>query len=256
MNIGGWDESELVRRCKEGQEAAYAELVRRHRPRLFSLAYRLTGQRETAEDVVQETFIGAFRTMERFEPRPSLSAWLNTILIRAAGRTAERIEARTGPSLDAMLDDDNLLLEHVAAAGLAPDDDPAAAAEAAELRATLSRAIASLPFRYRAAVVTRFVLGMDYAEAAAALDTGLNTYKSHLLRGTRILRHALAGERGEVDEAVAAVVAVPASKPVGYERSVQERVAIERSKPSTALSAAGVGRAPVAALRGENSATG
>ena len=53
--------------------------MRRHRPRLFSLAYRLTGQRETAEDVVQETFIGAFRTMERFEPRPSLSAWLNTI---------------------------------------------------------------------------------------------------------------------------------------------------------------------------------
>ena len=140
--------------------------------------------------------------------------------------------------------------------GLAPLDDPAAAAEAAELRATLTRAIAGLPFRYRAAVVTRFVLGMDYAEAAAALDTGLNTYKSHLLRGTRILRLALAGEREEADEAAAAVVAPPAPKPVGYERSVQERVAIERSKPSTALSAAGVGRTPVAALRGENSATG
>jgi RNA polymerase sigma-70 factor (ECF subfamily) len=255
VNIGGWDEAELVRRCKEGQEAAYAELVRRHRPRLFSLAYRLTGQRETAEDVVQETFIAAFRTMERFEPRPSLNAWLNTILIRAAGRAAERSEARTGSSLDAMLDDDNLLLEHVTAARLTPADDPAAAAEAAELRATLTRAIAGLPFRYRAAVVTRFVLGMDYAEAAAALDTGLNTYKSHLLRGTRILRLALAGEREDADEAAVEVPA-PAARPVGYERSVQERIAIERSKPSAALSAAGVGRAPVATLRGENSTTG
>ena len=256
MNIGGWDESELVRRCKEGQEAAYAELVRRHRPRLFSLAYRLTAQRETAEDVVQETFIAAFRTMERFEPRPSLGAWLNTILIRAAGRAAERNEARAGSSLDALLDDDGLLLEHVVAAGIAPHDDPAAAAEAAELRATLARAIAGLPFRYRAAVVTRFVLGMDYAEAAAALDIGLNTYKSHLLRGTRILRAALAGEREEADEvAIARPQLAPQPRSVGYERFVQERIAIERSKPS-GLSAAAVGRAPVAALRGENSTTG
>jgi RNA polymerase sigma factor (sigma-70 family) len=206
--------------------------------------------------VVQETFIAAFRTMERFEPRPSLSAWLNTILIRAAGRAAERVEARAGSSLDAMLDDDNLLLEHVTAARLAPNDDPAAAAEAAELRATLTRAIAGLPFRYRAAVVTRFVLGMDYAEAAAALDTGLNTYKSHLLRGTRVLREALAGEREDADRVPAAVAPVPVAKPVGYERAVQERTAVERSKPSSGLSAAGVGRAPVAALRGENSATG
>src|SRR6478672_9366214 len=74
VELARWDESLLVRRCQEGSEAAFAELVRRHRPRLFTLAYRLTANREAAEDVVQETFVAAFRAIDRFEPRSSLAA--------------------------------------------------------------------------------------------------------------------------------------------------------------------------------------
>ena len=196
MEIGAWDEGELVRRCKEGSEAAFAELVRRHRPRLFSLAVRLVGERDAAEDILQETFVAAFRAIDRFEPRPSLAAWLNTILIRLAGKSAVRLEKRGGTSLDRMLETD----ETVGSApgpDMAPptEHDPAAAAEAAELRRELTRAISALPFTYRAAVVTRFVMEMDYAEAAASLAVNLNTYKSHLLRGTRMLREALDAER-------------------------------------------------------------
>ena len=189
MEIGRWDEDELVRRCKQGSEAAYAELVRRHRPRLYSLAYRLIGDRETAEDCVQEAFVAAFRSIERFEPKPSLSAWLNTIVLHLAGRSAGRAEARSGPSLDALLLTDEGLGGHGIAANEA--NDPLAAAVASELRSDVAAAIRALPFNYRAAVVTRFVLGLDYAEGAASLEVGLNTYKSHLLRGTRLLREAL-----------------------------------------------------------------
>jgi RNA polymerase sigma-70 factor, ECF subfamily len=191
VELARWDEQQLVQRCKDGSEAAYAELVRRYRPRLFTLAYRLTSDRGAAEDVVQETFVAAFRALDRFEPRPSLSAWLNTILIRLAGRSATRAESRPRRSLDAMLalegGNDGMAM----VGGAAPSDDPHAAAETAELRLELARAIASLPFKYRAAVVTRFILGLDYGEAAATLELGLNTYKSHLLRGTRILRTLL-----------------------------------------------------------------
>jgi RNA polymerase sigma-70 factor (ECF subfamily) len=185
------DEGELVRRCREGSEAAYAELVRSHRPRLFALAYRLLGDRETAEDVVQDTFLAAFRAIERVEPRPSLSPWLNTIALRIAGRAAERTRSRPKASLDQM-----------AAAGvdeptsdrlihLQPAADPHAAAEAAELRTTLTEAIAALPFSHRAAVTLRYVMGLDYADAAASMGVPLNTFKSHLLRGTRALRESL-----------------------------------------------------------------
>ena len=191
MELGRLDEPLLVRRCKEGSEAAYAELVRRHRTRLFSLAYRLLGDRESAEDAVQETFVAAFRAMDKFEPRPSLSAWLNTILLRLAGRAAARIDARPGTSLDAMAADESTGYRLASLAGISSELDPHAAAEAAELRGQLTAAIRALPFKYRAAVITRFVMDLDYAEAAASLEMGLNTYKSHLLRGTRMLRKSL-----------------------------------------------------------------
>lgn len=191
------DERELVRRCREGSEAAYAELVRSHRPRLYLLAYRLTGDRETAEDVVQETFLAAFRSIEKVDPRPSLSPWLNTIVLRTAGRAASRARSRAGSSLDQASPRDVAAGEHHYAFGdslvdIDPGADPHAAAEAAELRRDLAAAMIDLPFKYRAAVVLRHVMGLDYAEAAREMDVPLNTYKSHLLRGTRLLREVLA----------------------------------------------------------------
>ena len=203
MEIARLDELQLVGRCKEGSEAAFAELVRRHRPRLFTLAYRLTADRESAEDVVQETFVAAFRALDRFEPRPSVAAWLNTIAIRLAGKVAARAGARPRASLDALANDGRDGYGRADLAVSAVGDDPHAAAEAAELRREVAAAIAGLPFRYRAAVVTRHVLGLDYAEAAASLEMGLNTYKSHLLRGTRMLRAALSpGRERDADDVV------------------------------------------------------
>ena len=192
------DERELVRRCREGSESAYAELVRSHRPRLYLLAYRLTGDRETAEDVVQETFLAAFRSIEKVDPRPSLSPWLNTIVLRTAGRAASRARSRAGSSLDQASQRETangLVAGHVFGESLVdadPGADPHAAAEAAELRRDLALAVIELPFKYRAAVVLRHVMGLDYAEAARELDLPLNTFKSHLLRGTKLLREALA----------------------------------------------------------------
>ncbi len=194
------DERELVRRCREGSESAYAELVRSHRPRLYLLAYRLVGDRETAEDVVQETFLAAFRSIEKVEPRPSLSPWLNTIALRTAGRAATRRRSRRGPSLDQTTGSragSETQVGTTIGAGmidLDPSGDPHAAAEAAELRRDLAAAVLDLPFKYRAAVVLRHVMGLDYAEAARELDLPLNTFKSHLLRGTRLLREALADQ--------------------------------------------------------------
>ncbi len=202
MDEWGRDEQELVRRCKEGSEAAYAVLVRLHRPRLYTLAYRLLLDREAAEDVVQETFIAAFRQMERFEPRPSLAAWLNTIALRTAARAAAQQRARPRTSIDAAAfgDDGHQPTgsnawsgDPLALADLDPAADPEAAAQAAALRGEIAAAIAALPFKYRAAVVVRHVMGLDYLEAARALDLPLNTFKSNLLRGTKLLRESLAG---------------------------------------------------------------
>lgn len=187
------DERELVRRCREGSDAAYAELVRTHRPRLYALAYRLTNDPGTAEDVVQETFLAAFKSIDKIEPSPSLVPWLNTITIRLAGRVAGRRSSRPGTSLDRMMDEGgDGATSTMRFASLDSMADPHAAAEMAELRRDLGEAIASLPFKYRTAVVLRLVMGLDYAEAAQTLQIPLNTFKSNLLRGTRLLREQLA----------------------------------------------------------------
>jgi RNA polymerase sigma-70 factor (ECF subfamily) len=227
VGFASWDENELVRRCKEGSEAAYAELVRRHRQRLVNLAFRLTGNRETAEDVVQEAFIAAFRSMERFEPKPSLTPWLNTITVRLAGRAASKRAAAPATSLDRLLNPTATgsatglgpggggsggsgAADSGAMAGLLASTDatldPHAAAEAAEVRREVGAALSTLPFKHRTAVVLRFVMGLDYAEAAQTMDVPLNTYKSHLLRGTRQLRETL-GSRLSVEEGPAGTVA-------------------------------------------------
>ena len=210
MEQGGWDERELVRRCKEGSEAAYAELVRQHRQRLLNLAARLTNSPHLAEDVVQETFLAAFRSIERFEPRPSVSAWLNAICVRLASRAVSRSPGRRDDSLDRMMGadaagDPSRPMGDLMATGDA-GSDPHAAAEAAEVRRTVAAAIAELPFKHRTAVVLRYVVGLDYADAARTMDVPLNTYKSHLLRGTRALRETLGalepGTAGAGDAAV------------------------------------------------------
>ncbi len=192
MNDWGSDEHELVRRCRDGSEAAYAELVRQHRPRLYSLAFRLAGDRETAEDVVQETFLAAFRQIDRFEPKPSLAPWLNTITVRIAKRAASRSRSRPSASLDRLIGEDDALTGPLQPVELHPDANPQAAVEAAELQRDVAAAIEQLPFNYRAAVVLRFVMGLDYAAAAATMDVPLNTFRSHLLRGTKLLRAGLA----------------------------------------------------------------
>ena len=213
------DERELVRRCREGSESAYAELVQSHRPRLYLLAYRLTGDRETAEDVVQETFLAAFRSIEKVDPRPSLNPWLNTIVLRTAGRAASRARSRVGTSLDqeigARIGAGPSIRAEIGAGigeGLIDNDpgaDPYAAAEAAELRREVAAALNELPFKYRAAVVLRHVMGLDYAEAARELDIPLNTFKSQLLRGTKLLRDALR-DRLELESAAEASAMSPA----------------------------------------------
>jgi len=132
---------------------------------------------------------------------------LNTIALRTATRAAARQRARPKTSIDApaFRDDgrgasaSDAPTDYLGLAALAdtsPEADPQASAEAAELRRAVSAAIGELPFKYRAAVVLRHVMGLDYAEAARALDVPLNTFKSHLLRGTKLLREGLAAELG------------------------------------------------------------
>lgn len=167
------DERELVRRCAWGSEWAQREVIRTHRPRLYLIAYHLTGHRGIAEGIVEDALVVAFRSLERADPRPSLEPWLNAIVVRTAARAAAR-RSRSGA--------------RPGAAARPPSTD-------------LAGALVELPFRDRAAVVLRRVVGLENVEAARELELSLETFKRHLLRGTRLLRTVLADRLVPADAA-------------------------------------------------------
>jgi RNA polymerase sigma-70 factor, ECF subfamily len=168
----------------------FPRLVRAYQDRLFAFAVRLAGNRQDAEECLQDAFVRAYRALERYpiEQIRSLQvqAWLyritlNVVRNRARRRMPLQVEIDAG-GVGARL------------AGRG-EEQPAAIVEAHERRERLAREITRLPERYAAAVVLRHVQGLSYAEAAVVLDQPVGTVKSDVHRGLRLLREALEPER-------------------------------------------------------------
>jgi RNA polymerase sigma-70 factor (ECF subfamily) len=144
---------------------------------LYGAAYHMTRNVDDAQDLVQETFVRAWRGFHRFQPGTNLRAWLFTILARA--RTDALRRRRRRPAEVELL-------------GEGPSVAPAQERLASGIE-DLERALAGLPETYRTAVVLRDVHDLSYKEIAEALDVALGTVMSRLHRGRALLREALSG---------------------------------------------------------------
>jgi RNA polymerase sigma-70 factor (ECF subfamily) len=158
---------------------AFAELVRRHSSRIYGLAYRMTGNQADAEDVVQETFVRAYRALPSFRPELSFGAWLYRIAVNTSLTQRGRQASCAAEPLN-----DNMALDAAAS--------PGDLAESRELQAAVQQAIISLPMMYRAVVVLFHIEGRPYAEIADILGLPINTVRTHLHRGRALLRERLA----------------------------------------------------------------
>jgi RNA polymerase sigma-70 factor, ECF subfamily len=143
--------------------------------RLYAVARRLTGSDEDAGDLVQDTFLRAYRTFENFRPGTNCRAWLFTILysIYLNARNRRRPTLLSPEQLDT-----------VPAAELAPAPDSAWSQE-------VEQALAGLPSDFRAAVLLVDVEELSYEEAAAAVGCPVGTLRSRLFRGRKLLGAAL-----------------------------------------------------------------
>ncbi len=178
------DQAALVARSRAGDAEAFAVLVRAHTARLLALARRLGLDGPDAEDVVQEAFLRAWRSLGRFDGRAQFSTWLHRI---AVNETLRRLERRTRTERAvAPIDGPGAELAD-------PAPGPAAAAQAGAGRAEVERALAALPPALRAAVVLRDVEGLSTREAAEVLGVRERALKSRLHRGRLALRDALGG---------------------------------------------------------------
>jgi len=174
--VGGPRSDEaLVRRAQRGDRDAFAELVARHRDRVYAVTLRLTRNPADAEDALQETFISAFRGLDRFGGRAQVSTWLYRIAVNASYDTI----ARRRPELS--LDADTL------AEPAAPHDGFERDAQ----RRALEQALGELPDDFREAVVLCDIAGLGAGEAAEVLGVPTGTVKSRVFRARAQLAERL-----------------------------------------------------------------
>ncbi len=168
----------VVARARRGDHRAFGEIVDHYDYRLRGLAYRLLGERDRMDDVLQEAYVKAFRSLPKFKGESALGTWLYRIVYNAC---IDDLRARKETvSLDERFD--------------APDARPGPA-ELVATRGDLAAALAALPADQRAAVILVDAQGLDYTEAAEALGVAPGTIGSRLSRARAALRVAL--EAGE-----------------------------------------------------------
>jgi RNA polymerase sigma-70 factor (ECF subfamily) len=195
-------DAELVERARAGDEEAFATLVRRYSPALMRLARMYVATAAVAEDVVQETWLGVLKGLERFEGRASFRTWLFRILVNRAKTRGVR-EHRSIPfaSLSGAGEEDRdepsvdpaRFVEEGAWASPPRrwEDQPEAALESAEARRIVQEAIDLLPERQRIVITLRDLEGLSSDEVRNALDLSETNQRVLLHRARTKVRQAL-----------------------------------------------------------------
>jgi RNA polymerase sigma-70 factor, ECF subfamily len=186
----------LVRALRQGDELAFAGLVRRHHGGMMSVALTYVGDRSVAEEVVQDTWLAVVREIARFEHRCALTTWIYRILVNRA-RTRGAREHRIVPcsSLGEVPGPGTLepsaFRDGAWASSPRPWLDPERRLASLETRAALRTALQRLPDRQRAVVTLRDVEGLDAAEVAELLGISDGCQRVLLHRGRTRLRDVL-----------------------------------------------------------------
>lgn len=181
-----WTDSAAAEQARQGDQRAFGVLVERHSRSVFRLAFRMTQNEQDAEDLVQETFLKAYKQLHRFDGRSAFGTWLYRIaancsldLIRARKNRRERQTALTSETTD--------WLDRVAA----PDPSPERLARSGQVASLLKPALAQLTELERTAFVLRHYEGRGIEEIAGVLGVQTNAAKHSVFRAVQKLRRAL-----------------------------------------------------------------
>ena len=186
-------ESEFIERLKQGDAAAFEELVAARSGEIYGLLFRFTENTEEARDLTQETFLRAFQNIGSFRGEADLRTWIYRIAINQA-RNRWRWWRRRSRDLTVSLDatiggSDQPLMATLAESSANPEQNTLAH----ERELVLQGALRKLGNSYRETVILRDIEGFTYEEIAATLDINVGTVKSRLARGRQELRRKLEG---------------------------------------------------------------
>lgn len=173
----------VVRRVREGENQAFEILVLKYQERIFRLIRRLLGSREHVEDLAQEVFIRAYRSLGSFKGESSFYTWLYKIAVntcrnhyRSLGRRPEGSVVNTADLIDTME---------------AGSESPERGAFRAEFWDAVRSSLKELPLEQREAVVLCDLEGLSYEQMATVMDVPVGTVRSRVFRGRRLLQGLL-----------------------------------------------------------------
>ncbi len=181
--------NKMLDRLKNGDDCAFGELVNTHWDKIYNRANSLLSNHQDVEEVAQDTFLRARKSIVNFRGECSLSTWLYHIATNLARNKHWywwRRKRGESVSLDSQVgDDENTKLCDVIAGD---DDTPAEETESNEFARTLPEAIASLPAKYGDVIKLRVARDLSYEEISAELGISVGTVKSRLSRAREYLR--------------------------------------------------------------------
>jgi RNA polymerase sigma-70 factor, ECF subfamily len=181
----------VLARARQGDGDAFRALVEQHSRSVFRLAFRMTGNEQDAEDVVQESFLRAYRQLGRFESRANFGTWLYRIVSNCAVDLMRSKQARHDQVRGDSLDDGAMELPAVDAPG------PERMAQSAEIETRVQYALRELSPLERAAFTLRHYEGRSIDEISATLGLGTSAAKHSVFRAVKKLRLALAPLRSQ-----------------------------------------------------------
>lgn len=195
LDLTNLPDADVVALARKGRESAFRELIRRYERPVFSLIFRMVRDRETAEDLAQDTFIKVLNHLDKYRPEFRLSSWLfkianNVAIDHLRKRQIETVSIDGSPHAATAAEVESTSFDVVARQESALEE-----LEARELGAAIERAIAGLRPEYRACILLRHVEGRSYEEIAATLDLPLGTVKTYIHRARHQLREVLGAER-------------------------------------------------------------
>ena len=180
-------EKELITKAQKGDRDAFGQLVLTHQNRVFTLCVHMVGNREEAEDLAQEAFLKAWRSLESFHAESSFATWMHRLTTNLCLDHLRRQTRRQNVSVAVSLDDEEAVVPEPAD----PGSDPQRELERKERQRALAKGLKELPEHHRRALVMREVSGMSYQEIADALELDLGTVKSRIARAREALRKRL-----------------------------------------------------------------
>jgi len=196
---GSISDDELVKLSRNGDKNAFGELVKRHEGKVYALGFRFMKNREDAADVMQDTFLQAYRKLGSFEGKSAFSTWLyriavNICLMRKRKKKLEYVSFDSAIESESGGDD-------IKRDPVDWSDEPLELADKKQVREKIEKALSKMPGEYREVVVLRDMDGFSNNAVADMLKISLPAVKSRLHKGRMYLRKELSDyfrSRGEL----------------------------------------------------------